>query len=69
MIGSNITGRLLNAKRVRYAGQTCLMGEIYEDIHGRFHDGMLIRTSPITSEDGPVICTANSIYEVEGWAE
>lgn len=68
-MASNITGRLLNARRVRYAGAVCLMGEVYEDIHERFRDGLLIRTSAITSEDGPIVCTANSIYEVESWAE
>jgi len=67
MGNSNITGRLLNAKRISVGQHKCLTGDIYEDIHHRFHDGARITTSYITSEDGPIVCTANSIYEVENW--
>lgn len=65
---SNITGRLINARRTRQGVHTVLTGEIYEDIHERFYDGQVIRTSPIVSEEGMIVLTANSIYEIESWA-
>lgn len=65
---SNITGRLLNAKRVRFGPYVVVVGNVYEDVLGRFNDGQRITTSAITSEDGPIVCTRNSIYEVESWA-
>jgi hypothetical protein len=67
-MASNITGRLLNARRVRVGPHQVLVADVYEDIHGRFQDGQVITTSFITSEDGAVFCTRNSIYEVESWA-
>lgn len=66
-MASNITGRLLNAVRVRIGLHECLEGDIYEDVRGRFFDGSRITTSAIVLEEGAVIYTANSIYEVEGW--
>ena len=65
---SNITGRLINARRVHFGTGYIISGEIYEDILGRFHDGEMILTSKVVSEEGPIILTANSIYEIEGWA-
>jgi hypothetical protein len=65
---SNITGRLLNARRVNFENGKCiLVGDVYEHISPRFPDGSEIRTSPIVHEDGEVISTRNSIYEVESW--
>jgi hypothetical protein len=64
---SNITGRLLNAERVTIGDGYIIVREVYEDIHGRFDNGSLIRTSLIVHEDGNVISTKNSIYEVESW--
>jgi hypothetical protein len=64
---SNITARLINARRVPRGGGVALTGECYE--HKSFYDGELIITSVITSEDGPIVCTKFSIYEVESWAE
>lgn len=64
---SNITGRLINAERIRIYGSTVIRGEVYEDVHKRFHDGQIIITSPVVSEDGDIILTENSIYEIESW--
>ena len=69
MHNSNITGRLLNARRVRIGRFMVLEGNVYEDVRGRFHDGQWVRTSEIVSEDGSVVYTRNNIYEVEGWAD
>jgi len=65
---SNITGRLLNARRQPCAGGYVLTGEVYEDKLGRFHDGAEIRTSLVVSEEDCIVLTAYSIYEVESWA-
>jgi hypothetical protein len=65
---SNITGRLLNARRQPCHGGYVLTGEVYEDRLGRFHDGKEIRTSLVVSEEGDIVLTAYSIYEVESWA-
>lgn len=67
MANSNITGRLLNAERKRIPGGYIIVGEVYEDVRGRFSDGDVISTSKVVSEVGAMILTANSIYEVEGW--
>ena len=64
---SNIIGRLLNARRVPVSGGYIVVGDVYEDTRGRFNDGDTISTSVVVQEDGPIILTANSIYEVEGW--
>ena len=64
---SNITGRLLDARRVPICGGYIIVGAVYEDARGRFNDGDTIRTSKVVQEDGHIILTANSIYEVEGW--
>ncbi len=65
---SNITGRLINAERIRITETHYrIRGEVYEDVHERFPDGGVILTSPVVSEDGPIILTRNSIYEIESW--
>ena len=66
---SNITGRLINARRVPiHPTGYIIVGDIYEDARNRFPDGAEVRTSPVLSEEGAIILTANSIYEIEGWA-
>lgn len=66
---SNITGRLLNARRVKLGSVYIISGDVYEDVHGRFYDGEFIWTSAVVHEEGSIISTLNSIYEVESWAE
>lgn len=66
---SNITGRLINVRRLPCSAGYCLSGVIYEDVHDRFHDGASVRTSLVVSEEDNIVLTANSIYEVESWAE
>lgn len=64
---SNITGRLIDAERIRLGRHTVIRGAIYGDVHERWHDGEIIYTSPIVNEDGSIITTRNSIYEIESW--
>ncbi len=68
MPNSNITGRLIDARRVPVWGGYVVVGNVYEDVHGRFNDGDVITTSKVVAEDGPIVLTRNSIYEVESWA-
>jgi len=63
---SNITGRLRNVVRVPGGN---LYGAVYGDVHGRFRDGEMITTSRVVSEDGNIVNTLYSIYEVESWKE
>jgi hypothetical protein len=65
---SNITGRLINARRQPCYGGYIIAGDIYADSLGRFDDGAEIRTSLVVSEEGDIVLTANSIYDVESWA-
>ena len=69
MGNSNITGRLIGAARRPQGSGYILVGQVYEDVRGRFYDGEVIRTSRVVSEDGPIVLTANSIYEVESWGD
>lgn len=66
-MASNITGRLLDAVRVQVPGGYVIEGDVYEDVRRRFCDGDRITTSLVKREDGPIILTEFSIYEVEGW--
>lgn len=66
---SNITGRLINAVRFPVRGGIIIRGEIYEDVHGRFYDGAVIYTTLVIMEEGNIITTKNSIYEVESWRD
>lgn len=65
---SNITGRLENW--AYNAKSNTLVGEIYDDVNGRFPDGSQIQTSrlkpmsmQVTSpKEGAVMATLNSSY-------
>ena len=65
---SNITGRLLNARRQSCPGGHYIIGAIYEDTRRKFDDGAIVSTSLVTSEEGNIILTRNSVYEVKSWA-
>jgi hypothetical protein len=65
---NNLTGDLLNVRRVAVADGFRLKGEIYNDSRGRFTDGQVILTSRILEQDGSVYITENSAYDVRSWA-
>ncbi len=69
MANSNITGRLLNAVRCTVPGGYYIEGELYEDVRHRWADGSVISTSKVVQEDGNMVLTLNSIYEVESWRD
>jgi hypothetical protein len=65
---NNLTGDLLNARKVFIAGGLHLKGEIYNDSRGRFRDGEVVLTSRILEQEGSVFITENSAYDVRSWA-
>lgn len=66
---TNVTAKLRQAVRLKLSHGTYLKGEIYDDAKRRWPDGSPITTSRVLSEEGNVINTLFSIYEVESWAE
>ena len=61
-----IDGVLNNWEKAVFGGATCIIGDISNDIKGRFKDGDNIRTSAVTDstnfKQGIVIRTRNSKY-------
>lgn len=65
---SNVTGRLENWAYNK--GQNVLIGDLYDDIHGRWADGQSISTSRLlpmsmqvhTLKEGAIVSTQNSHY-------
>lgn len=61
-----IDGVLNNWEKVQINGAICVVGDIFNDIKGRFKDGDNIRTSAVTGstnfKQGLVIQTRNSKY-------
>ena len=61
----NITGRLENWHIEAWGECHVVVGDIYDDIHGRFWDGSSIHTSAVETTDiqeGDVVNTRNSRY-------
>lgn len=66
----NIVGTLKNARRVAVGEAPrapCLVGYVYGDTKGRFHDGEWVTTSTIMEEQGALFRTRFSAYRVESW--
>lgn len=64
----SVTAKLRNAVRYFWNHKSySIVGQVYGDTKGRFADGAEITTSKVLSEEGNVVITRNSIYEVETW--
>jgi hypothetical protein len=61
---SNITAKLMAARRVETPLGTVLSGMVFGDSKGRFDSGTHITTSPIVLEEGDIVHTKYSCYEV-----
>ena len=60
-----ITGKLENwVKTTHTMGQVTYSGNLFGDSKGRWCDGAMVRTSKVVKEEGDIIHTLNSIYEL-----
>lgn len=59
-MSANFTAKIVAARRVRGSVE----GMIFSDVHDRWPAGTRIRTSRIVHEDGNIVSTENSIYDV-----
>jgi len=61
-----VTGRLESWRIQQVTKKEFIIwGEVYEDVHQRFHDGQLIHTSGIKNKkvkEGDTVATRNSTY-------
>jgi hypothetical protein len=63
---SGITGRLENWIFAHFGNYFIIIGSVYGDAKGRFHDGKVIFTSSVMSvdKDQTIVRTKNSVYEL-----
>jgi hypothetical protein len=63
---TQITAELRNWQKLESPYGNVYMGDIWEDVHQRWNNGALIRTSLVQKEEGDLVYTLNSVYKLVG---
>jgi hypothetical protein len=63
---TQITAELRNWQKFESSYGDVYIGDIWEDVHQRWSNGTLIRTSLVQKEEGDLVYTLNSVYKLVG---
>ena len=63
---TQITAELRNWQKFEIPHGNVYIGDIWGDVHQRWNNGTLIRTSLVQKEEGDLVYTLNSVYKLVG---